>query len=135
MSDAKERRLRIPRDLGRVAVLALVIASLTGVGLYQVWSQHRVIVMAYAIDQERFEHTRLLERSKRLELTLSKYKDPGTVRALARENLGMHPPTARDEFHLPEAPVAPVEAFQWADPLRGVQDLLGGSPLTAGEVP
>lgn len=118
MSTFAGRRLRLPRDLGRVLALLLVIGSLTGVGLYQVWSQHRVIIMAYAIDQERFEHTRLLERSKRLELTLANYKDPTTVRALARETLGMRPPSARDEFYLPDAPVQGTPVFHWTDPLR-----------------
>lgn len=118
MSQSRGRRLRLPRDLGRVLALVLVIGALTSIGVYQVWSQHRVIVMAYAIDQERFEHTRLLERSKRLELTLANYKDPATVRALARESLGMHAPTARDEFHLPTEPVHRSAVFDWTDPLR-----------------
>jgi cell division protein FtsL len=135
VSDTTKRRFHLSRDLGRIAILFLVIAGLTCVGIYQVWSQHRVIVMAYAIDQERFEHTRLLERSKRLELTLSKYKDPSTVRALARDSLGMHPPTARDEFHLPEAAVEPTRSFQWTDPLREVNQALGGLARTAKGAP
>ena len=103
MKKTAPEKLQFKPKTGLLSFLLLMVftLSLTTAGIYQVWRQYQVISVAYAIDQERFEHQRLTERSKRLGLSLATYKSPSSVRTFAEETLGMRVPGTRDEFHVP----------------------------------
>lgn len=106
MSALKRRRRRAVRvgwRVGRFAALALVMLAVTATGLYQVHQRYELVRLGYQLDEDRFEHRRLLETNKRLRLSLATWKDPTTVRAMAEDQLGMRQAEAYDEFVVPGA--------------------------------
>ncbi|MFT7581250.1 MAG: cell division protein FtsL [Myxococcota bacterium] len=98
---AKQTRLRLPLGVGRFLVLVAFTVGMTGLGLYKVHSQYEVIQVGYSLDRELFEHRRLFEAQKRLNLMLSAYKDPAAVRAFAEDELEMTVPGPTHELHVP----------------------------------
>ncbi len=106
MARMTRRRAAVPRvswRVGRFMGLVLVMLAVTLAGLYQVHQRYELIRLGYQLDEDRFEHRRLLETHKRLRLSLATWKDPTTVRALATDQLGMHRAEAYDEFVVPGA--------------------------------
>jgi len=101
------RRARLRWGVGRLFVLVVFTALMTSVGLYQVHEHYHLVQVGYALDQDLFEYRRLYETKKRLELSLSAYKDPATVRAFAEDELGMRAPSAQDELYIPRPDEGP----------------------------
>ena len=109
---AKRRRKGLRWGLGRFVALVIVTIALSAVGIYQVHENYRVVRMGYVLDQDLFEYRRQHERNKRLKLSIASLKHPASAQRYAREELGMHVPTAHDEFVVP---TPPTRADQRAD--------------------
>ncbi len=100
----RTRRARGPRlslGVGRFVALVCCTVVLTGLGLFQVNRQYEQIRLGYAIDEDLFEHRRLMEMQKRLRLSLASFNDPAAVKAFAEDELGMRSPGLNDEFFVP----------------------------------
>jgi cell division protein FtsL len=95
-------RLRIGWKLGRFIGLVLVMVGVAAAGIYQVHARYELVRLGYALDNERFEHRRLLETHKRLRLSLASYQDPEAVRVMAEERLGMRVAGQEDELVVPD---------------------------------
>ena len=111
MSSGRLRQAALRWSLGRFVALLLFTGAVTALGMLQVWDQHRVVTRGYRLDSERFEHRRLTEQAKRLDLSLATLEDPVTVERFAEQELGMRAPTPRDELHVPgdrEVALSPV---------------------------
>ena len=105
MSGAAKRRqrgVRLRWGVGRLLALVTFTVVMTSVGLYQVHRHYQLVQVGYAIDQDLFEYRRLRETRKRLELELSAFKAPGTVREFAEKSLHMRRPSAQDELRIPD---------------------------------
>lgn len=125
-------RVRLAWGLGRLLALVAFTAVMTGLGVYQVHRHYQLIRVGYDLDADLFEHRRLLEVQKRLELSLSAYKDPLAVRALAEERLGMKAPGPLDELVIPRPEDGPPRPTRFgalgiglAAPLDGASDARG----------
>lgn len=94
-------RARLGWGLGRLLALVAFTVVMTGLGVYQVHRHYQLIRVGYDLDADLFENRRLREVHKRLELSLSAYKDPLAVRTLAEERLGMKAPGPLDELVIP----------------------------------
>ncbi len=126
-------RLRVPRGLGRFLGLVLVTLVATAAGVWQVHARYETVRLGYAIDESRFEARRLLERTKRLELSLATWKDPERVRRLASDRLGMRVAAPSDELVIPSGETAPSARIDAPAPAASTATTAPAAPPAPGE--
>ena len=88
--------------VGQLVLMILGMLVLTGAGIYQVHARYQIIHLGYALDRARFEHQELLERDKRLRLSLATHEDPTMVKRRAEQWLDMKRPEPGDELEVPQ---------------------------------
>jgi cell division protein FtsL len=81
-----------PRRAGAVLGALLLLAPLTALGIFHVWSRTRVLAAGYELGRLESEHRQLLAERDRLKLEVATLRSPGRLERFARERLGMAPP-------------------------------------------
>ena len=86
------RRPRRVTGAARVLALALLLAPLGGLGVFQVWTRTRAVAAGYELARLQREHDRLADERARLVIEVATLRAPGRLERFARERLGMAPP-------------------------------------------
>jgi cell division protein FtsL len=81
-----------PRRASAVLMALLLLAPLTALGVFHVWSRTRVLTAGYELGRLESEHRQLLAERDRLKLEVATLRSPGRLERFARERLGMAPP-------------------------------------------
>lgn len=79
--------------LTQVLPLALLALAFVGVGVFHVTARVMVVDAGYRLSRLEGEQRRLLRENDTLKLELAMLKSPGRLEAVAREDLGMAPPS------------------------------------------
>lgn len=94
--------------LGRFLFVMVFVALTTGFGIWQVHRQYNVISKGFGLDQALFEHHRLLERQKRLELLMASQDNPLTFEEFAEKELKMKRPERDNTLFVPALAESPL---------------------------
>jgi cell division protein FtsL len=78
--------------LWRVARIALPVALLASVGLFQAFTHVRVLSAGYELGRLQADHRRLLAERDRLRVEVATLRAPGRLERFARAQLRMAPP-------------------------------------------
>jgi cell division protein FtsL len=93
-SESKGRRVSLGAVLAQMLPVVLCWGLLASVGILHVASRSRVVDAAYRLSSLEGENRGLTLENDRLKLELATLKRPDRLEALARAQLGMHPPAA-----------------------------------------
>lgn len=86
----------LPLGVRPLLVGVLVMALLSGLGLYHVWYQHRIRELGRNLSVETMRNRELAEQQQRLELQLASSKQADDVRKEAIEKFDMKIPSRHD---------------------------------------
>ena len=87
---------RLPWGLGPFLAWALLVSTMTGVGVYHVWHQYRVIELGRELSEESTKYTELNNVQRKLRLELAAVKRIDAIRTLAESRFDMKIPERSD---------------------------------------
>lgn len=79
-----------------VVLTLLFVATLSSLGIYQVWHRYQVYSLGTDLSTETLRYRSLLEENRRLRLELATLKRVDRIRKEASERLGMRVPAPQD---------------------------------------
>lgn len=78
---------------GLVLLLLITLVVVVSAAVSQIWTRLEVIDYGYQLSRANREHARLQEINRRLRIEYALLKNPSHISRMARERLGMKPPT------------------------------------------
>lgn len=97
---ARNRKLRPPRKT-RTGLLLVLMVLFFGEALFYAWCRVQCVNAGYGIDRETGRHQALLKARNTLKIELARLKSPERIETIARSQLGLVRPNARQTVTLP----------------------------------
>ena len=108
--DSPLRRALTADQIRLVCRAAVVAALLACAGIFHVASHGRAVQAGYALGKIEREHRALLRQREQLKMERATLSSAARLESIAREELGLRLPTARQVVTLSAAPPAPSPA-------------------------
>lgn len=98
------RRAMVAGQLRYVGLAALIAAMFAGVGVLHAWSRVSAVNEGYRLSKAEARHRELLRENESLKMQRATLKSAPRLESLARNKLGMAPPTSGQVIPLSDRP-------------------------------